>query len=162
MAGLDAAGKTTILYKLKLGEVITQMPIIGLSFEVLEYRDVSITGWDVGGSGRFRPLWLDYFENTQGLIFVVDSSDRDRIDCAYEELKTLVNSELLKELVVLVLANKQDLPGAMTIDEITEKLELCTIRGRNWFIQGCCAVNGDKLYEGLEWISNAISQEKSG
>ena len=156
MVGLDAAGKTTILYKLKLGEVLTQIPIIGICLEMVEFRDVSILAWDVGGCDRIRPLWLHYYKNVQGLIFVVDSCDRDRIDDACEGLKKLVNEELLREAVVLVFANKQDLPGAMTTEEITEKLNLCAIRGRNWIIQGCSAVKGDRLYEGLEWISTAI------
>ena len=160
MVGLDAAGKTTILYKLNLGEVITHTPTIGINLEILEYRFGSITAWDLGGSSRLRLLWLHYYENTQGLIFVVDSIDRDRIEDAREELHRLVNEELLKEAVVLVLANKQDLPGAMTTEEITEKLELCSIRGRNWLIQGCSAIHGEGLFEGLEWISTAIYEKK--
>ena len=160
MVGLDAAGKTTILYKLKLGEVLTQIPIIGICLEMVEFRDVSILAWDVGGSYKIRPLSLDYYKNVQGLIFVVDSIDRDRIEDAREELHRLVNEELLKEAVVLVLANKQDLPGAMTTEEITEKLELCSIRGRNWLIQGCSAIHGEGLFEGLEWISTAIYEKK--
>ena len=123
---------------------------------MVEFRDVSILAWDVGGSYKIRPLSLDYYKNVQGLIFVVDSSDREGIDNAREELQKLLYEELLKVAVVLVFANKQDLPGAMTTEEITEKLNLCTIRGRNWIIQGCSAVKGDGLYEGLEWISTAI------
>ena len=156
MLGLDSAGKSTILYKLKLGDVNTSDPDIGMNLEILEYRNVSITSFNVSGSSSDRQLWRHFHEHTQGLIFVVDSIDRDRIDDAREELQKLVNNEFLKEAVVLVLANKQDLPGAMTVDEITEKLKLCTIRARNWLIQGCCAVNGDNLYEGLEWITTAI------
>ncbi|KAA8529590.1 hypothetical protein F0562_034310 [Nyssa sinensis] len=73
MVGLDAAGKTTILYKLKLGEIVTTIPTIGFNVETVEYKNISFTVWDVGGQDKIRPLWRHYFQNTQGLIFVVDS-----------------------------------------------------------------------------------------
>ena len=76
--GLDAAGKTTILYKLKLGEIVTTIPTIGFNVETVEYKNIQFTVWDVGGQDKIRPLWRHYFSNTQGLIFVVDSNDRDR------------------------------------------------------------------------------------
>ncbi|KAH7492057.1 ADP-ribosylation factor [Phytophthora ramorum] len=85
MVGLDAAGKTTILYKLKLGEVVTTIPTIGFNVETVEYKNISFTVWDVGGQDKIRPLWRHYYQNTQGLIFVVDSNDRDRVDAARDE-----------------------------------------------------------------------------
>ena len=63
--GLDAAGKTTILYKLKLGEVVTTIPTIGFNVETVEYKNISFTVWDVGGQDKIRPLWRHYFQNTQ-------------------------------------------------------------------------------------------------
>ena len=84
MVGLDAAGKTTILYKLKLGEIVTTIPTIGFNVETVEYKNISFTVWDVGGQDKIRPLWRYYFQNTQGIIFVVDSNDRDRIAEARE------------------------------------------------------------------------------
>lgn len=88
--GLDAAGKTTILYKLKLGEVVTTIPTIGFNVETVEYKNVNFTVWDVGGQDKIRPLWRHYYQNTQGLIFVVDSNDRDRIGEAREELTKML------------------------------------------------------------------------
>lgn len=134
MVGLDAAGKTTILYKLKLGEVVTTIPTIGFNVETVDYKNISFTVWDVGGQDKIRLLWRHYYQNTQGLIFVVDSNDRDRVDDAREELHKMIAEEELKEAVLLVFANKQDLPGAMTCPEITDKLGLHTIRGRTWYI----------------------------
>jgi ADP-ribosylation factor 1/2 len=90
------------------------------------------------------------------LIFVVDSNDRDRVDDAREELHKMLSEEELREAVLLVFANKQDLPGAMTTPEVTDKLGLHTLRGRTWFIQATCAVNGDGLYEGLDWLSKNV------
>merc|ERR1711952_522747 len=94
MVGLDAAGKTTILYKLKLGEIVTTIPTIGFNVETVEYKNISFTVWDVGGQDKIRPLWRHYFQNTQGLIFVVDSNDRERIDGdngARDELHRMVS-----------------------------------------------------------------------
>lgn len=89
--GLDAAGKTTILYKLKLGEIVTTIPTIGFNVETVEYKNICFTVWDVGGQDKIRPLWRHYFQNTQGLIFVVDSNDRERIVEAEKELQNMVS-----------------------------------------------------------------------
>merc|ERR1712228_950083 len=86
MVGLDAAGKTTILYKLKLGEVVTTIPTIGFNVETVEYKNLSFTVWDVGGQDKIRPLRRHYYQGTNGLIYVVDSNDRDRSEDAREEL----------------------------------------------------------------------------
>ena len=93
MVGLDAAGKTTILYKLKLGEVVTTIPTIGFNVETVEYKNISFTVWDVGGQDKIRNLWRHYYQNTQGLIFVVDSNDKARIDDARNELHKMLQEE---------------------------------------------------------------------
>ncbi|KAL7224133.1 hypothetical protein ACSBR1_025569 [Camellia fascicularis] len=157
MVGLDAAGKTTILYKLKLGEIVTTIPTIGFNVETVEYKNVSFTVWDVGGQDKIRPLWRHYFQNTQGLIFVVDSNDRERILEARDELHRMLNEDELTDATLLVFANKQDLPNAMNVAEITDKLGLNSIHQRHWYIQSACATSGQGLYEGLDWLSSKIS-----
>jgi len=159
MVGLDAAGKTTILYKLKLGEVVTTIPTIGFNVETVEYKNISFTVWDVGGQNKIRALWRHYYQNTQGVIFVIDSNDRERIEDAREELQKMLNEVELCDAVLLVFANKQDLPNAMSAAEITDKLQLHSLRNRNWFIQSTCATTGDGLYEGLDWLSRTLSQK---
>lgn len=159
MVGLDAAGKTTILYKLKLGEIVTTIPTIGFNVETVEYKNISFTVWDVGGQDKIRPLWRHYFQNTQGLIFVVDSNDRERIDEAKEELNRMLSEDELRDAIVLVFANKQDLPNALSAAEVTEKLGLNSLSNRQWYIQCTCATNGDGLYEGLDWLSNTLSKK---
>merc|ERR1712004_575110 len=149
MVGLDAAGKTTILYKLKLGEVVTTIPTIGFNVETVEYKNISFTVWDVGGQDKIRPLWRHYYQGTQGLIFVVDSNDRDRAEDAREELMKMLNEDEMRDAVLLVFANKQDLPNSMAAAEVTEKLGLHNMRSRQWFIQSASATTGDGLYEGL-------------
>merc|ERR1712014_75370 len=157
MVGLDAAGKTTILYKLKLGEVVTTIPTIGFNVETVEYKNIRFTVWDVGGQSKIRPLWRHYYQGTQGLIFIVDSSDRDRIEDAREELSQMLSEDEMRDAILLVFANKQDLPNAMSAAEMTEKLGLHGTRNRQWFIQSACATTGDGLSEGLDWMSRTLS-----
>ncbi|KAG7217433.1 hypothetical protein INR49_021600 [Caranx melampygus] len=130
MVGLDAAGKTTILYKLKLGEIVTTIPTIGFNVETVEYKNISFTVWDVGGQDKIRPLWRHYFQNTQGLIFVVDSNDRERVAESAEELSKMLLEDELKDAVLLVFANKQDLPNALSVSELTDKLGLHALRNK--------------------------------
>ncbi|OII71918.1 ARF1 2 like small GTPase [Cryptosporidium ubiquitum] len=161
MVGLDAAGKTTILYKLKLGEVVTTIPTIGFNVETVEYKNISFTVWDVGGQDKIRPLWRHYYTNTDGIIFVVDSNDRERINDSRDELMRMLGEDELRDATLLVLANKQDLPNAMSVTEVTEKLQLSSLRHRSWFIQSTCATAGDGLYEGLDWLARNLEKAAS-
>ncbi|XP_042351736.1 ADP-ribosylation factor 4-like [Plectropomus leopardus] len=158
MVGLDAAGKTTILYKLKLGEIVTTIPTIGFNVETVEYKNISFTVWDVGGQDKIRPLWRHYFQNTQGLIFVIDSNDRERVAESAEELGKMLSEDELRNAVLLVFANKQDLPNALPVSDLTEKLNLHSLHNRNWYVQQASAIHGDGLYEGLDWLSKELSK----
>eukprot|EP01084_Bolivina_argentea_P069916 127154_1 len=162
MVGLPGAGKTAILYKLKLGEVVTTMPTIGFNVETVEYKNLSFTVWDTGGDTITRPLWRHYYQNTQAIIFVVNSNDRETIDeqsaadiSSKEELHRILAEDELGDAVLLVFANKQEMPNAMSVNEITERLGLNQLRNREWYIQSC-STDGDGLYEGLDWISNTL------
>jgi ADP-ribosylation factor protein 1 len=134
----------------------------GFNVETVEYKNISFTVWDVGGQDKIRPLWRHYYQNTQGLIFVVDSNDADRIDAARDELHRMLNEDELRDAVLLVFANKQDLPNAMSAAEMTDKLGLHGLRPsyRQWYIQACCATTGDGLYEGLDWLSATLVKRK--
>lgn len=158
MLGLDAAGKTTIFFKLKLGETIRTTSTIAHNLEFIEYKNIMYYMWDVGGQQLIRFHWkMYYYENdTQGLIFVVDSTDRERIGEAQEELMRLLAEDELRDAVILIYANKQDLPNAMNSAEITEKLGLKSVRNRNWYIQEACATSGCGLYEGLDWLTKQL------
>mmetsp|Transcript_7100 Transcript_7100/g.13615 ORF Transcript_7100/g.13615 Transcript_7100/m.13615 type:complete len:228 (+) Transcript_7100:3-686(+) len=168
MLGLDDAGKTTILDKLKFGEVYTTCPEIGFNVETLEYEDVSFTVWDSGsddddddgedaaGQDKIRPLLRHYYQNAQALIFVVDSDDHLQIDDARDELVKILAEDDLRNVPLLVFANKQDLPTAMTTAEVSELLGLHNLGGRQWFIQSACATSGDGLYEGLDRLSRTL------
>ncbi|CAM8962437.1 unnamed protein product [Rhodiola kirilowii] len=161
MLGLDAAGKTTILYKLQIGEVLSTVPTIGFNVEKVQYKNVMFTVWDVGGQEKLRPLWRHYFSNTDGLIYVVDSLDRERIGKAKAEFQTIINDPFMLNSVILVFANKQDMKGAMTAREVCEGLGLLELKNQKWHIQGTCAVKGDGLYEGLDWLASTLKETKN-
>ena len=157
MLGLDAAGKTTVLYKMKLGEIVTTIPTIGFNVETLQYKNIAFTMWDVGGQDRIRPLWRHYYQGTQGLIFVVDSNDPDRLSEASDELHRLLSEPELENACVLVFANKQDMPSAMPVASLVDKLGMSKLQRRQWHVQSACAVSGEGLFEGLDWLSKSVA-----
>merc|ERR1711862_4673 len=110
--------------------------------------------------GKIRKLWRYYYQGTHGAIFVLDSSDRDRIEDAREELANMLNTDEMQDAVLLVLANKQDLPNAMAAAEVRDKLGLSEMRNRQWFIQSACATTGEGLYEGLDWLSRTLASKR--
>ncbi|NXS48692.1 TRI23 ligase, partial [Balaeniceps rex] len=105
--GLDGAGKTTILFKLKQDEFMQPIPTIGFNVETVEYKNLKFTIWDVGGKHKLRPLWKHYYLNTQAVVFVVDSSHRDRVSEAHSELAKLLTEKELRDALLLIFANKQ-------------------------------------------------------
>lgn len=159
MLGLDAAGKTTILYNLKLGEIRTTIPTIGFNVETVEYKNLTFTMWDVGGQDKIRALWRHYYHGTQGLIFVVDSNDRQRLQLAGQELMSLLCNEEFSNAAVLIFANKQDLPNALSVTDISKGLGLDCLKTQPWYIQPCSAVQNQGLYEGLDWLARALQHK---
>jgi small GTP-binding protein len=159
--GCDAAGKTTILYKLKLGEVVQSIPTVGFNVEDVTFGSLSMNVWDVGGQDRIRKLWRHYYEGTQLLIWVVDSNDFGRLDESRHELQSMLKEDQLKDAVLLIYANKQDLPQARSVSEIVERLKLNTLKNRQWHVQGTCGTTGDGLVEGLDWASKTLKARRS-
>mmetsp|Transcript_27400 Transcript_27400/g.31265 ORF Transcript_27400/g.31265 Transcript_27400/m.31265 type:complete len:189 (-) Transcript_27400:205-771(-) len=160
--GLDNAGKTTILKKF-CGEPIDKIePTLGFNIKTVEHDGFSLSFWDVGGQKSIRAYWKNYFESTDGLIWVVDSVDRIRLGLCKQELQNLLKEEKLAGASLLVLANKQDIKGALTMKEIGQILNLSDenpiFQNRHWSIQSCSAVTGDGLAEGINWIVKDISQ----
>ncbi|KAJ1656862.1 Arf GTPase arl1 [Dispira simplex] len=149
--GLDGAGKTTILYRLQLGEVVSTIPTIGFNVETVTYKNVKFQVWDLGGQTSIRPYWRCYYANTDAIIYVVDSADRDRIGTSRDELISMLEEEELRDAILLVFANKQDQPNAMSPAEVSESLGLSRLRDRQWAIYKTSAVKGEGLNEGLDW-----------
>ncbi|KAJ4799945.1 ADP-ribosylation factor [Rhynchospora pubera] len=171
MLGLDAAGKTTILYKLHIGEVLSTVPTIGFNVEKVQYKNVVFTVWDVGGQEKLRPLWRHYFSNTDGLVHKIKITISyismwlihwtERIGKAKAEFQTIINDPLMLNSVILVFANKQDMKGAMTPAEVCEGLGVYDLRNRIWHVQGTCALKGDGLYEGLDWLATTLKEMRA-
>ncbi|KDO16243.1 hypothetical protein SPRG_18223 [Saprolegnia parasitica CBS 223.65] len=160
MLGLDAAGKTTILYRLKLNETMHTLPTIGFNVETFTYKNVEFTAWDIGGQDKLRALWKYYYQNTDAIIFVVDATDRHRIDIAAHELARMLQEDELRDAKLLVFANKQDLPGAMSAGDVARHLKLDQATKNPTFVQPCSAVGGTGLYEGLDWVSKVLTQQQ--
>lgn len=114
LVGLNNAGKTTILFQLHLGEHIETHPTIGSNVEEIKHNNVVFQVWDLAGQESLRSAWSTYYSNAHAVIMVVDSSDRNRIDVVKQELQKLLRHEALKDAVILIYANKQDLPGTMS------------------------------------------------
>lgn len=157
MLGLDNAGKTTIVKKFNGEDVSTISPTLGFNIKTLEHKGFKLNVWDVGGQKSLRSYWRNYFESTDGLIWVVDSADRRRLGDCKKELHSLLVEERLAGATLLVFANKQDLPGALTGDNLRQLLDLDGIVTHHWNIVTCSAVTGDNLLHGVNWIIDDIS-----
>ena len=142
---------------------------MGFNVETVTYKKIKFSVWvswtlfaacsdvgkDVGGQDKIRPLWRHYYTGTSGLIFVIDAADHDRIEEAKQELRRITADREMRDVTLLVFANKQDIPNALTPDELEERLELKKLpefKDRLWSVFPSCATTGDGLYEGLGWM----------
>ncbi|GMT12416.1 hypothetical protein PFISCL1PPCAC_3713, partial [Pristionchus fissidentatus] len=157
MLGLNAAGKTTILYQLKLNECVESIPTIGVNVEQVTFNKLTFTIWDVGAPGIIsETYWKRYYPNTDALIYVIDSTDLERVEVSGEVIQEILKDPDMANVKLLVLANKQDLPGAMPIDQLTEKLDLKSIKGIEWHIQPTNAKKAEGIIEGLTWLEQSL------
>lgn len=158
--GLDNAGKTTILKKLSEEDASHIMPTQGFNVKSLQVDGFKLNMWDIGGQKSIRPYWRNYYEQTDALIYVIDSADRRRLEETGVELGQLLEEEKIAGAPVMIFANKQDLLNAQAASEISTALNLHTIRDRAWQIQPCSAKNGEGLQEGMEWLVNTMNANK--
>uniref|UniRef100_A0A3Q0RNA9 ADP-ribosylation factor-like protein 1 n=1 Tax=Amphilophus citrinellus TaxID=61819 RepID=A0A3Q0RNA9_AMPCI len=154
--GLDGAGKTTILYRLQVGEVVTTIPI-GFNVETVTYKNLKFQVWDLGGQTSI-PYWRCYYSNTDAVIYVVDSSDRDRMGISKSELVAMLEEEL-KKAILVVFANKQDMDQAMTPTEVANALGLPALKDRKWQIFKTSATKGTGLDEAMELVDSLKSRQ---
>ncbi|CAH2292552.1 ADP-ribosylation factor 5C [Pelobates cultripes] len=157
IVGLDNAGKTTILYQFLMNEVVHTAPTIGSNVEEIVIRNTQFLMWDIGGQETLRATWNSYYSNTEFVILVIDSTDRERLPETREELYKMLAHEELRDAAVLVFANKQDVKNSMTASEISSMLALGAIKDRAWHIQGCCALTGEGLPAGLDWLKSRVT-----
>nr|XP_039252622.1 ADP-ribosylation factor 6-like [Styela clava] len=158
--GLDAAGKTTLLTRIKHGRTTDTIPTIGFNVESVKIKGIKYTFWDVGGQDKLRELWKHYYFGTHILAFVIDSSSRDTIEVSKEALFGVLMDPLMDSCVLLVYANKQDMPYAFRAKEIADKLSLHELRERPWHVQPSCATTGDGVFEGLQWAAKQVKKQK--
>ncbi|KAL7630840.1 UNVERIFIED_CONTAM: hypothetical protein RMT77_018870 [Armadillidium vulgare] len=156
MIGLDWAGKTTMLNRFVGEESKTTAPTIGFNVETVDYKNLTFNVFDVGGLEKIRPLWRCYFYSAQGIIYVVDSKDSSRLEEAKEELHSLLECSKEQNCPVLVYANKQGSREAVSPDGVSDALDLMFLGSRPWHVQGCCAINGTGVFEGLDWLASNI------
>ncbi|XP_026881438.2 ADP-ribosylation factor-like 4aa [Electrophorus electricus] len=164
--GLDSAGKTTVLYRLQLNEFVNTVPTKGFNSERVELLlgtsgKVVFHFWDVGGQERLRPLWKSYTRCTDGIVFVVDSVDVERLEEAKTELHKTIRSSENQGVPVLILANKQDLRNSLSLSEMMSMLALGELGPTTpWHLQPTCAIIGDGLTEGLEKLYDMILKRR--
>ncbi|XP_071420328.1 ADP-ribosylation factor-like protein 3 isoform X1 [Pithys albifrons albifrons] len=149
LLGLDNAGKTTLLKQLASEDISHITPTQGFNIKSVQSQGFKLNVWDIGGQRKIRPYWRNYFENTDILIYVIDSADRKRFEETGQELAELLDEEKLSGVPVLIFANKQDLLTAAPASEIAEGLNLHTIRDRVWQIQSCSALSGEGVQVSL-------------
>ncbi|XP_070711658.1 ADP-ribosylation factor-like protein 11 isoform X2 [Pempheris klunzingeri] len=155
--GLDSAGKSTLLARLLTGQVMDTSPTVGFNVGTLDLdKKMSLTIWDVGGQKSMRPNWRFFLDECRALVFVVDSSDPSRLPEAQQALRKVLSDERLRQVPLMVLANKKDLPNSMTIREVSRQLDLHRYSDRLWEIQACSALKGLGLQQAFISVSKMI------
>lgn len=158
--GLDNAGKTTALYRLLEGVVVNTQPTVGSNVETIERQNVRLQCWDLAGQTAFRQGWSNFFSGTDAILFIIDSSDRQRIAEARKELFRVLEESTTEKCAVLVLANKQDLPNCMSLNEVMENLQLQEIKEHEWTILPSCSLTGQGLEEAVDWLVMKLDSHK--
>ena len=154
--GMQNAGKTTILYRLSLGTLVKTTPTIGSNVEELTYNNVKFQAWDLGGQESTRSVWDVYYMNTDAIVYVIDSHDDENFEESKAQFHKLLSHPNLKSTLILIFANKQDLPGAKTVDKLIHDYELDKIQSHIWHIQSCSALKGEGMITGIKWLSEQL------
>ncbi|KCV69383.1 ADP-ribosylation factor-like protein 1 [Fonticula alba] len=133
---------------------------VGFNVETVTYKNLKFQVWDLGGQCTIRPYWRLYYANTDALIYVVDSADHDRMRIAKTELFAMLEEEELKNVPLLILANKQDQDGAMSAADVSEALQLSKLPPtRTWHIHPTSAIKGDGLHDAFDWLANTFTNK---
>lgn len=160
MLGLDSAGKTTILYQLKLGMTLETIPTMGFVHEKISHKKFTMNVWDIAGQDTLRPLWRQYYEGTNAIIFIIDSSDVNRIDLAKEELHNLLMEPKLEDSILAIVANKIDME-VLTHEQVEEKMEIEEYKKtRTIKCFPAIGISGQGLSEMLDWVGANIKKKK--
>ena len=154
--GMQNAGKTTILYRLSLGQLVKTTPTIGSNVEELTHNNVKFQAWDLGGQESTRSVWDVYYMSTDAVVYVIDSQDDENFEESKAQFHKVISHPNLKNTIILIFANKQDLPGAKDVNKLIEDYEFDKIKNHIWKIQSCSALKGEGLISGIKWLSEQL------
>ncbi|GAB4845432.1 hypothetical protein Ancab_038839 [Ancistrocladus abbreviatus] len=164
--GIDKAGKTTLLEKLK--ELYLNLeglppdrivPTVGLNIGRIEVGNTKLVFWDLGGQPGLRSIWEKYYEEAHAVIYVVDANCPSRFEDSKSALEKVLRHEDLRGAPVLILANKQDLPGAVTAEEVARYLDLKKLDERAYMFEAVSAYDGG-IKESIDWLVEEMARSK--
>ena len=161
LLGLDNAGKTSILYKLAIGEVITTVPTVGFNLETITGGGFTLNVWDLGGQATIIPYWRCYYVDVACLIFVIDAADPDRLLPAIEQFKNVVSDPDMLAPYVLILANKQDLFGAIPANDIVQHVSKIIPKTKSWKVIQTSVYKNQGINEGLNWLCDNLRADNA-
>ncbi|KAK9504347.1 hypothetical protein O3M35_010702 [Rhynocoris fuscipes] len=166
--GLDNAGKTTYLESAKTKIIKNYKGMnpnkitttVGLNIGKIDVSGIRLNFWDLGGQEELQSLWDKYYAESHAIIYIVDSSDRDRIEESKETFDKMISSENLTGVPLLVLANKQDIPDCMGVREVKPifKENGHLIGRRDCMVMPVSALTGDGVDEGIKWLVDCIKR----
>ncbi|CAI0403418.1 unnamed protein product [Linum tenue] len=165
--GIDKAGKTTLLEKLKTVYSNSEglphdriVPTVGLNIGRLEVSNSKLVFWDLGGQIGLRSIWEKYYEEAHAVVYVIDAACPSRFEDAKSALEKVLRHDDLRGAPLLVLANKQDLPDAVTAEELGRYLDLKKLDERVYMFEAVSAYDGLGIKGSLEWLVEAMERSK--
>lgn len=166
LLGLDSAGKTTLLQMLKTGQFQQFDQTRSYHVEELKIEGINFSAFDLGGHEVARQSWSEFFVNANAIVFMVDSADTERFPLARQELENLLQDEALRNIPVLVLGNKIDLPGAVSVEMLQSALGIPNMTpleqtsvpaGTRALRIFMCSIKKQTGYaQGFKWLANFI------
>ena len=161
ICGLDKAGKTTMINYLIHGEFKETLPTSGLNRESINLPKLALNVYDLGGQVEFRDMWADYNEQSDGLIFVVDSADRDRFQETKDTFYKIINTQINPEIPVLILLHKSDLIDRINLKDFLPEFGLNNPDNRfKWAVFETSAKTGEGLIKSFQWLVDFLGGEK--
>lgn len=163
LLGLNGSGKTSILARLLQDDPRTVLPTLGFSMKAFSVDGGKhvLKMWDVGGGPSVREFWSTHYKKTHAIIFVINSNDRRRLMETSMCLQQVLDSDELIDLPLLVYANKQDTPDAISASELEVLLHLGSIRDRSWRCVECSAISGAGIEDGIRWLVREFGHGKT-
>jgi ADP-ribosylation factor related protein 1 len=165
--GIDKAGKTTLLEKLKAHYSKLEglppdriVPTVGLNIGRVEVLNSKLVFWDLGGQLGLRSIWEKYYEEAHAVVFVVDATCPSRFEDSKSALEKVLRHEDLRGAPLLILANKQDLAEAVSADELARYLDLKKLDERAYTFEGVSAYDGTGIKESVDWLVEVMERSK--